>query len=100
MPQNAARTPAPAPYAEDNAGTKPVDRFHEGSVHVSIWEKSGSKGLFRAASFQLRYKDGEEWKTSQSYSLSDLDNLEKAARAARARIEGWQQAKKSAPSVA
>lgn len=75
----------------DTGGTKPVERFHEGSVHVSIWEKSGPKGLFRTASFQLRYRDEEEWRTSTSYGLSDIANLEKAAREARARISNWQQ---------
>lgn len=90
---NAARTaPAPASQPDDNLGNKPAERFHLGSVHMSIWEKSGSKGLFRTASFQLRYRDGEEWKTSQSYSLSDLENLENAAHEAHARITKWQQA--------
>src|SRR5580692_3590382 len=83
--------PSDAPQAEDNATNKPVERFHDGPVCVSIWEKTGTKGLFRTASFQLRYRDGEEWKTSQSYSLSDLEHLEKAALEARERIARWKQ---------
>lgn len=93
MPQAATRSrPTPAPQAEDDTANKPVERFHHGSVNVSIWEKTGTKGLFRTASFQLRYRDGEEWRTSNSYGLSDLDNLEKAAREAHERIQKWQQA--------
>jgi hypothetical protein len=76
-----------------------VDHFHEGLVRVSIWEKSGGKGLFRTASFQLRYRDGEEWKTSQSYSLSDIEHLEKAAREACARIAKWQKPQTPPASV-
>lgn len=90
---NSSRSrPSQAGAQNDNGGNKPVDRFHEGSVQVSIWEKTGAKGLFRTASFQLRYRDGEEWRTSNSYGLTDLENMEKAAREAHARIQKWQQA--------
>ena len=83
----------------DAQANKPVEKFNEGPVHVSIWEKSGTKGLFRTASFQLRYRGGEVWKTSQSYGLLDLERLEKAAGEARDRIEKWQQAQRSPTSA-
>jgi hypothetical protein len=38
---------------------KPVDSFSDGPVQVSIWENQSAKGAFRAATLQLRYKDGE-----------------------------------------
>jgi len=81
---------------------KPVEKFTEGNVHVSIWENEGPKGAFRTASMQLRYKDksSDEWKTGASYSASDLKNLEKAAQEARRRIETWQQQNKPAPQNA
>lgn len=82
---------------EQNAGRKPVDKFQDGSVHVSIWEKVGVKGAFRTASFQLRYRDSQnEWQTGSSFSTADLKHLERAAREARTRIENWQQANKQA----
>jgi hypothetical protein len=100
MPNNASRsrsneTSSPA----DTRPNPPVDRFNDGPVHVSIWEKTGTKGLFRTASFQLRYREGEEWRTSQSYGSSDIEHLEKAAHEARSRIERWHQEQKqdSAP---
>jgi hypothetical protein len=75
------------------AGSKPVDKFIDGPVHVSIWQNNGSKGAFRTASFELRYKnDQEQWQTGRSYSASNLKHLESAAREARSRIEAWQQA--------
>jgi hypothetical protein len=92
MPRNnsvASQVPASSSASVPDAN-KPVERFHEGSVHVSIWEKSGPKGSFRTASFQLRYRDEEEWRTSTSYGLGDIANLEKAAREAHARISSWQ----------
>jgi hypothetical protein len=79
-----------ATHSVKPAINKPVDHFQEGSVHVSIWEKMGNKGAFRTASFQLRYRAGEDWKSSQSYGLADLENLEKAAHEARQRIDRWQ----------
>lgn len=87
----------PAPRSEESQATKPVEKFHEGSVHVSIFENTGAKGSFRTASFQLRYKpkDSEEWKTSHSYGVSDLKSLERAAQEARTRIETWQHANKA-----
>ena len=72
---------------------KPVDKFTDGRVHVSIWENSGVKGAFRAATIQLRYKDDhDEWHTGTSFGASDLKHLENAAREARTRIENWQKA--------
>lgn len=84
------------PEQETSAGgRKPVEKFHEGPVHVSIWENTGPNGAFRTASFQLRYKDrDEQWQTSHSYSASDLRHLESAAGEARSRIERWQQQNK------
>ena len=72
------------------APRKPAEKFHDGPVHVSIWENAGANGAFRTASFQLRYRDqDQQWQTGQSYGASDLKHLEDAAREARARIERW-----------
>lgn len=83
--------------ASSVASRKPVDKFHDGSVHVSIWENAGPKGAFRTASFELRYRDKEQqWQTGHSYTVSDLKHLEAAAQEARTRIENWQQEKRPA----
>ena len=75
---------------------KPVDKFTDGRIHVSIWENNGIKGAFRAATFQLRYKDQQdEWQTGQSFGASDLKHLQNAAKEARTRIENWNQANKT-----
>jgi len=70
-------------------GKKPADKFREGPVHVSIWENDGVNGAFRTASFEIRFKKGEEWLTGTSYGLSELAHLEIAAKQARTRIEQW-----------
>jgi hypothetical protein len=79
--------------ATTSAGNRPVEKFIDGPVHVSIWQNDGSKGAFRTASFETRYKDAnEQWQTGRSYTASNLKHLESAAREARSRIESWQQA--------
>jgi len=79
-----------------NPGRKPVDKFHEGPVHVSIWENDGPRGAFRTASFELRYRNKQEqWQTSHSYGAADLKHMENAAMEARARIERWHQGNKT-----
>jgi hypothetical protein len=75
--------------ATSSHGNKPVDKFREGPVHVSIWENEGINGAFRTASFELRYKKDEQWQTSHSYGAADLKYLENAAKEARHRIENW-----------
>ena len=78
-------------HASGQSGRKPADKFHEGPVHVSIWENDGPKGAFRTASFEIRYKKQDQWQTSHSYGATDLKRLETAAKEARTRIEQWQQ---------
>src|SRR5882757_3577259 len=81
MPQirNVAQSTSETPAA--GSGQKPVEKFRDGPVHVSIWENEGAKGAFRTASFELRYRDGEDqWQSGRSYTSSNLLHLESAAR--------------------
>jgi hypothetical protein len=89
--------PSPEPVQTNRAQTapaspsakKPVEKFREGSVHVSIWQNEGINGAFRTASFEIRFKKGEDWQSGTSYGLADLACLEIAAKQARTRIEQW-----------
>ena len=86
--------PCDATQSSDNATQKPVEKFRDGPVHVSIWQNQGAKGAFRVASFELRYRDAQDrWQSGHSYSSSALLHLESAARQAHLRIERWQQSK-------
>lgn len=88
----ARRTPPPDIPSPRSTGQKPVDKFRDGPVHVSIWENQGPRGAFRTASFELRYRDKQkQWQSGHSYSDSALLHLEKAANEARSRIESWRQ---------
>lgn len=65
---------------EESNRKRPVEKFHVGRVHVSIFPQESSKGTFHTANFQLRYKDkNEEFQTGYSYSRRDAEDLAKAA---------------------
>ncbi len=79
---------------ESQRGKPPVDKFHEGRVHVSIFKNESSKGDFHTASFQLRYKDkNEQFQTGHSYGKKDCEDLARAAAQAEKRIETLDKAK-------
>src|SRR5580658_1066609 len=91
---NAQRADSEDPQSGESTkgGRPPVDKFQEGPFQVSIWQNPSSKGNFRTATMERRYKGkDEQFHTSHSYSASDLEHLEKAAREARSRITRWQE---------
>ncbi len=90
MPTQQTATRRDPPSAQPNPpSNKPVEKFREGRVHVSIWENNGVNGAFRTASFEIRYRQGNDWQSGASYGLDDLAYLELAAKQARTRIEQW-----------
>src|SRR5580700_5420494 len=98
MPRSSTAAAQQNDQPSGQTGHKPADKFHEGPVHVSIWENDGPKGAFRTAAFEIRYKKQDQWQTSHSYGATDLKHLENAAREARTRIEQWQQANRGGQS--
>ena len=57
----------------------PVHKVRVGSTTASIWENSKDGKTFYSVTFERRYKQGEEWKSSDSYGPGDLLELAKAA---------------------
>ena len=55
---------------------KPERVFRIGAISASVFvnevDGEGGKRTVRNVNLQRRYKDGEEWKSSSSFSLSDL----------------------------
>ena len=93
---NTARAEENEEHTGQRGGRPPVDKFQEGPFQVSIWQNPSSKGDFRTATMERRYKGKDEkFHTSQSYTASDLEHLEKAAIEARARITRWQEETRS-----
>lgn len=55
---------------------KPERLFRIGAISASVFvnevDGEGGKRTVRNVNLQRRYKDGDEWKSSSSFSLSDL----------------------------
>lgn len=58
--------------------SKPEKTFRIGSCSASVFVNTNEgepKRTFRTVSLQRRYKDGDEWKSSSSFGLSDLPSV-------------------------
>ena len=64
----------------------PVAKVRVGLITASIWENTNDKGTFHNVTFERRYKDGDQWKSSHSYNADDLLALAKAADLAHTQI--------------
>ena len=77
MAQSTSNRSQATQQSSSSAQNKPVEKFTDGPVHVSIWENEGTKGAFRSASFEVRYKNSNnEWQSGRSYGSSALLHLE------------------------
>jgi len=63
MPQTPSKRPAPA---------KPVHEIRVGGIRASVWRNETDKGQRFNTTFDRSYRDGEEWKTSESFGRDDL----------------------------
>ena len=63
----------------------PVARIKIGGVSASIFRNEGENGPFHTASIERSYKDGEDWKTTNSYGTKDLAALSAVSQQATAK---------------
>jgi len=59
---------------------RPTKEFRAGPVRASVWidemtREDGSTYALGSVIIERRYKDGEEWKSTNRYHLRDLPNL-------------------------
>ena len=64
----------------------PVAKVRVGLITASIWENKTDKGDFQNVTFERRYKKGDQWHSTRSYSISDLLELAKCADMAHTKI--------------
>ena len=58
---------------------KPVAELRIGAVKATVWENDGG-GIPRCnVTFSRIYRDGDQWKTTQSFGFSNLLTLAKLA---------------------
>lgn len=62
------------------SSNKPAEKISVGSVTATVWRNETEDGkTFYKTAIENRYRQGEEWKTSNSFGKYDLVNLAKAA---------------------
>jgi hypothetical protein len=60
--------------------TKPVHKVRLGTIESAVWENKLSEGKpYYKVTFCRNYKDGDEWKTTESFGRDDLLVLAKVA---------------------
>ena len=58
---------------------RPVHEVRLGGVKVAVWKNESEKGTHYNTTVNRIYKEGEVWKTSESFGRDDLLLLAKAA---------------------
>lgn len=58
---------------------KPIRKYRKGQVTLTVWnnekELNGVVVPFETFQVEKSYKDGEEWKTTNTFQKKDLDDL-------------------------
>jgi len=60
-------------------GNKPVHEVRLGRIKAAIWENETQTGIRHNVTLQRIYRDGEQWKTSDSFGREDLPLVAKVA---------------------
>ena len=74
------------------ANPKPISEVRIGRVKAAIWPNETEGRTRHNVTFSRLYKDGDQWKSTQSFSRNDLLLLAKVADQAHSRIFKLQQA--------
>ena len=74
------------------ANPKPISEVRIGRVKAAIWPNGTDGHTRHNVTFSRLYKDGDEWKSTQSFGCNDLLLLAKVADLAHSRIFELQQA--------
>jgi hypothetical protein len=56
---------------------KPAHKLRDGAIEVAVWRNDGEKGAFYSVTASRSYKQGEEWKQTESFGQDDLLALAK-----------------------
>ena len=62
-----------------NPKNKPVHNVRLGAIKAAIWANSTPKGIRHSVTLTRLYKDGKDWKYSDSFGRDDLPLIEKVA---------------------
>ena len=80
------------------ANPKPISEVRIGRVKAAIWPNETEGRTRHNVTFSRLYKDGDEWKSTQSFSRNDLLLLAKVVDQAHSRIFELQQEEEPQPA--
>ena len=69
----------------------PIHEVRLGAIKAAIWKNDTEKGVRYNATFSRIYKDGDDWKSTDSFGRDDLLVLGKVADQAHSWIHGQSQ---------
>ena len=70
-----SNTPKSTPASPGKPANKPAHEIRLSGVRASIWKNDTEKGPRYNTTFERYYRDGEEWKSSDSFGRDDLLTL-------------------------
>lgn len=73
-----AKPQPPTPPPSEN-GNKPAYEVRLGRVKAAVWANHGESGVWYSVVFSRLYKEGDNWKRSESFSRDDLPLVAKLA---------------------
>ena len=65
--------------SSNSTASRPVQEVRLGRIKAAIWANSTENGTRHNVTFTRLYKDGDQWKDSQSFGRDDLPLLAKVA---------------------
>lgn len=65
-----------------NTNPKPVHEIRLGSIKAAIWKNQAGEITLHNVTFARLYKDGDAWKSSDSFGRDDLPKLATVAQKA------------------
>jgi hypothetical protein len=80
---------------EHHMKTKPINEIRFGNFKAAIWQNETEHGTRHNVTFSRSFKDGEQWRSSDSFGRDDLPKLILAAQKA---YEGLFQTTREEPS--
>ena len=69
----------PTAAAHRNGKHRPAHEIRLGRIKAAIWANQGDNGTWYNVTLSRNYKEGDEWKSSVSFSCDELLTVAKAA---------------------
>jgi hypothetical protein len=63
---------------ETQTSKPPIKKFRVGDITANIWERTTDKGTFHNVTLERSYKDGDDWKSTGSFSFQDIGSIKLA----------------------